>query len=323
MERKPMLLLYVSVILASGCGAQSALLGTEGTYLFTAMDALAVPSERVALRARLQGGDLLRAQPGLVVRFYRDRKLFKAAQTDDEGLATVSFTPQKPGDYIFTVDIAPVGFSDRPPPSQELRVTSRGPQTPILIVDLDKTVVASGFQEVLVGDPEAMVGAAELLRDLSNTHTIVYLTHRPDYFGPKSKAWLWANGFPAGPVLLSSVSGFFSGSGQYKSQMLRQLQARFKNIEIGIGDKVSDALAYHENGIRAFLIYQVPTSDDPNAFEGLADELSELPKPVQVVTGWYQIRRVIFENASFGASIAQDRLRGIAQVRRREIEASQ
>jgi len=62
--------------------------------------------------------------------------------------------------------------------------------------------------------------------------------------------------YPAGPVLLSTVGGFLKGSGKYKTEMLRRLQVGFKKIEVGIGDKVSDAAAYHENGLKSFLIIQ-------------------------------------------------------------------
>lgn len=314
MRLLPVFVVCVCGVLVGGCGAQGMLLGTQGSYLFMVADALALPNETVELRARLQGGQFLRAQAGLVVRFYRDGKLFKAAQTDENGVAAVSFTPTQPGDHWFGAEVADAGLSDRAPAPQKLLIACRAAEAPMAVVDMDKTVVALGFHMVLIGDPAPMAGSARVLRRLAATRTIVYLTHRPDYFGPKSKKWLRDKKYPAGPVLLSTVSGFLKGSGKYKTEMLRRLQGRFKKIEVGIGDKVSDAAAYHENGLKSFLIIQVPEGEDPKPFEKLADEIAELPAAVQVVTDWDEIEKALFAGASFPRADAERRLRKKAEA---------
>ena len=301
--------------LAGGCGTQGALLGSEGFYLLTATDVLAVPGEPVELRARLEGGDMLQPQAGHVVRFCRDGKLYRAAETDEDGVATVRFTPKGPGDLEFVADVSSAGMPDEPPKPQVLTVTCRAPATAMLIVDLDKTIVASGFHTVLIGDPKPMPASAGVLKKLARTHTVVYLTHRPDYFGAKSKKWLWENDFPKGPLLLSSISGFLKGSGAYKADVLRDLVKRFRNIKTGIGDKVSDAIAYHDNGMRSFLIIRIPDSDKPEAFERLADSLAPLAPAVEVVTGWNEIDKALFGKASFPAAKAVARLRKMAADR--------
>ena len=322
MKRLLILCLCAYGIAAGGCGAQSVILGTESSYLFTVMDRLAPANQRIELRVRLQGGDLLQAQTGYVVRFYRDGKLFKAAQTDAGGVAEVSFTPPEAGDYRFLVDVAQAGLPEKAPNPQELLVASRQADAPIAIVDLDKTVVASGFHRVLIGDPAPMAGSAALLQRLASTHTVVYLTHRPDYFGIKSKAWLKEHDYPPGPVLLSSISGFLKGSGAYKSDMLRQLKEHFERIEIGIGDKISDALAYHENSMKSFVILQIPESDDPAVYERMAAALEDLPEVIAVVTNWGQIERALFEEASFPPSALKNRLRQMADQRKKAAEAA-
>jgi len=307
--------LSVLAALAGGCGAQGVLLGSEGSYLLTATDVLAVPGEPVELRARLEGGDMLRPQAGRVVRFCRDGKLYRAAETDEDGVATVRFTPKGPGDLAFVADVSSAGMPDEPPRPQVLTVTSRAATAPIVIVDLDKTLVASGFHTVLIGDPKPMPASAGVLKKLARTHTVVYLTHRPDYFGLKSKQWLWENDYPKGPLLLSSISGFLKGSGAYKTEVLRDLTGRFRNIKTGIGDKVSDAIAYHENGMRSFLIIRIPDSDTPEAFERLADSLAPLPPAVEVVTGWAEVEKALFGKARFPAAKAIARLRKMAADR--------
>jgi hypothetical protein len=309
------------MMMAGGCGVQSMLLGTEGSYLLSAMDVLTLPNENIQLQARLQGGDLLRAQSGHVIRFYRDGKLFKVAETDSDGLAAVSFTPDHTGNYRFLVEVAKAGLEGKPPIPQELLVTSCQADAAMLIVDLDKTVVESGFHMVLIGNPVAMPMSVEVLQRLARTHTIVYLTHRPDYFGPKSKAWLDKNGYPPGPVLLSTVRGFLKGSGEYKSEMLKQMQKKFTNIEIGVGDKISDALAYYENGLKSFLIVQIPEKDSPDPYEDLADSLEKLPDEVQVVTSWEQIEQAIFNEHDFPRSDLEGQLREMEQDRRKKLES--
>jgi hypothetical protein len=301
-----------SAAATGGCGAQGLLLGTEGSYLFIATDSLTVPGAETLLRAQLRAGDFLRGRPGYAVRFYRDGKLFKVAETDADGIAAVSFTPAAPGDHELTAALAPVGLADDAPPPRRLLVACRSPQTPMAVVDLDKTIVATGFHTVLIGSPEPMEHSQQVLGRLAKTHTIVYLTHRPDYFSIKSKAWLREHKYPPGPLLLSTLGGFLSGSGEFKSEMLAQLRRRFAKIEIGIGDKVSDAQAYHDNGLRAFLILPVPDGAEPEAYEHLADELEALDAEAQVVTGWQQIEQVLFGGGSFARPAMQQRLRKLA-----------
>jgi hypothetical protein len=307
--------LVAMTAMVGGCGAQSILLGTEGDYLLTVMDSLALPGEPVELRARLQGGDFLQAQTAQVIRFSRNGDLFKAAETDDNGYAVVTFSPSQAGEYSFTAEVAAAGLEKDPPRPQELHVTCQAADTPMIVVDLDKTVVASGFHMVLLGDPNPMAGSADLLRRLRKEYTIVYLTHRPDYFGIKSKNWLWEHDYPKGPVLLSTAGEFFSGSGSYKGGKISELQKRFKKIEIGIGDKISDAEAYHQNGLKSFLIVQIPDDDKPKPYLALAEELKELSDEVQVVTGWDQIEKALFQNASYPRAAMEQTLRKMGQVR--------
>lgn len=308
MKRPLMVVLLLFLLIVCGCGTQSVLFDTDSEYLFIGFDAISLPGERVQLQARLQAGDLLQPQQGYVVRFYRDGKVFKIAETDKHGMATVSFTPTEAGIYRFTADMSPNGFPDKPPAAQGLLVACRNAEEPSLVVDLDKTLVASGFETVLIGDPEPMAGSAGVMQRLAETHSIIYLTHRPDYFGPKSKAWLQKNGYPAGPVLLSNIGGFFSGSGTFKTSAIKELRRRFTNIEIGIGDKISDAQSYHDNYMQSFLIMDLPASSSALQMREMAKALEILPDEVQVVSSWAQIEAAIFKGEKFPRSEAQKQL---------------
>jgi len=300
--------LCVLAIVLSGCGAQSMILDSQGAYLLTVTDVLARPTQTVSLRAKLQGGDLLRPQAGYVIRFFQDGGPIIAAQTNSDGLAEAHFTPQSQGDYFFTADPASVGFDGPVPKPRKIMVACRPTDARMAIVDLDKTVVASGFHTVLIGKAEPMAGSAEVLERLSATHTIVYLTHRPEYFGPRSKAWLSEHGYPRGPVLLSSTEGFLSGSGQYKREALAGLRKSFSRIEIGIGDKISDAAAYHRNGLKSFLVYQIPSDADAAELSAQIEALSELPEAVQVVENWQQVAKALFADRNYPRSAMQAKL---------------
>lgn len=306
MQRLPILVALALAV--GGCGAQPYLLGTKGTYLFTARDALTRPGEPVELKARLQGGDFLQDRPGYVMLFSREGAPPLAAQTGEEGVAVVTWRPPAPGNYTFDVRVPPAGLSHELPEPQTLLIACRAADEPMAVVDLDRTLVATGFQTVLVGDPEPMAGSAEVMARLSREHTIVYLTHRPDYFTIKSKQWLRRHGYPRGPVLLSSISGFLAGSGEYKTRAVADLRKRFSALRIGIGDKPSDALAYHANELESVLIVQVPATKDPQAHLDLAATLRELPDDIHVVTDWGEVERALFGGASFPPGRIADRL---------------
>ncbi|MBN1845603.1 MAG: hypothetical protein JW810_07965 [Sedimentisphaerales bacterium] len=283
----------------AGCGTQKVLLGTEGHYLLTTMDEMVLPGKSVSLTARVQAGDLLRPQVGCVVRFYRDGCLYRVTETDQEGLGSVRFRPDRPGDFPFEVVISPVGLRDTAPAPQTLRVCCRAQDAPLVIVDLDKTIVADGFHAVLLGNPEPADHSPPVMQRLAQTHTIVYLTHRPDYFSKKSKTWIEQHGFPPGPVLLSSLSGFLKGSEAFKSERIAELRRRFTRLEIGIGDKFSDALAYHQNVLKAYLLVQLPSSSRREDWESLLADLETLPPEIQVVRDWHQIDAALFRQASY------------------------
>jgi len=311
MNRLAAYLLTAATAAMAGCGAQAALLGAEKGHLFVANDVLAAPGQTVSLRIRHQSGDLLTDRAGHVVHFLIDGRLYRAAETDQDGIASVTFTPPTPGQYLFTAAFSPNGFADEPPSPVQLRVACLPADTPIMIVDLDHTLVAGGFEQVLIGDPAPLPHSRQVMARLAERFRPVYLTHRPYYFATKSKAWLGRYGYPPGAVLFSDVQGFLKGSEAYKSAALSDLRRTFKQIRIGIGDKPADAKAYHDNGIAAFLIVQPTPADGLKALKELATELAGLPEDVQVTTDWREIERAVLGEARYGRSRVQAQLDGM------------
>jgi hypothetical protein len=142
---------------------------------------------------------------------------------------------------------------------------------------------------------------------LSRQFTIIYLTHRPEPLEPKSKVWLRSKKFPGGPVLCSTGRQFAHGSEQYKSDVLAELTGRFHAIRFDVGEKESDAEAYHANGLRTVLLVRAAT--DPKHLREQADDLNALPEDADVVAGWAQVEKVILGGGRFPRAAMQQALR--------------
>lgn len=184
----------------------------------------------------------------------------------------------------------------------------------MLIVDLDKTLVASGFYTVLASNPEPVFDSVRVMGLLARRYTIIYLTHRPDCLGPKSKSWLAENGYPDAPLLMPNSRTFLKGSESYKSSIINEIRRRFPKLEIGIGDKTSDAKAYHDNGIRSFLLIYPEALSSARELQELSVSLQvDLASEVQVVTGWWQIEQAVFQGKSYPRDRMIQRLGAMAE----------
>lgn len=287
------ILVALALPFAAGCSLMRTVFGEENGYLFAGYDAVAVAGEEVDVKVRLQSGGLLKDRPDVPVRFHLGQGVLGDMLTDDEGYAAFRFRPPAPGDYVVTAEALPQAGRPQPPGPAQVLVACREPNAPLIIVDLDKTLVASGTRAVLVGDPAPMPHSVEVMNRLAACFTPVYLTHRVDYFGPKSKAWLRDHGYPRGPVLLAEAREFLKGSREFKTATLERLRRRFKGRIIGVGDKVSDARAYCANGIDAFLLVRAHEGADAQRRRDLASLRRRLPPGVQVVSDWREIEQAI------------------------------
>lgn len=298
-----------SVVALSGCTRINSYLGAEGKYLLKGYDVVSLPGQRVELRARLESGTIQRDLPGRTIQFLKEGRPFNKATTDEEGFAVIDFRPSRRGDYVFRVEANQDELKHKAPEAVELLVTCRAVSEPMVIVDVDKTLAMTKSWRFFRKDPAAMADSVGVMERLAKDYTIVYLTHRPQQYAHKTKTWLRKRGYPQGPLLMPEVVDFARGSGRYKTNRLGQLKGMFKNIQLGIGDKISDAVAYHQNGMKAFLIVDVEKSDDPQYYLRLAEELEELPEQVQVVRNWGQISAAIYQRKTFPSSAMQKWLR--------------
>jgi hypothetical protein len=289
----------------TGCGLANMIWGKDGRYLLNGSDVLAVPGHPVAVTVRLQGGDFLLDKPGVAVRFARDGKVVADVVTDDEGYATICFTPPAPGDYVFTASVVPEALSPAPPPA-EILVSCRPAAAPLLFIDLDKTIVDAGFKQVLVGNPEPMRLSQDVLGRLAADYTVVYLTYRLDYLGPKTKAWLAEKAYPRGPVLMADFREVVGGtSGAYKSEVLQDLRLWFTGRAFGVGDKISDVQAYAAHDIEPLLLLRIDEPADAAGLKKKAASLQPLPDSVQVVADWSQIESAVAGRATYPCRAVQ------------------
>jgi len=283
--------------------AGSIFLSAEKGVVFYAFDTLAYPGQPVDLVVSLQGTRDMKGLPGVTVGFFHGDDLLGAAETNEKGLAGIPWTPPKAGNYAFVarivdvpegVDAAIKEVSPAP-----LLVAAHDPKARLVILDLDHTVVDSSFFRVLLGGAKPMADSVKVTQRLANRYGIVYLTHRPDLLTRKSKGWLSENGYPAGPLLVSELKEAFGDSGKFKTAKLRDLRKAYPNVQIGIGDKLSDAQAYADNGLTAYLIPNC--KDKPKDLRKTAQQLRGLKGNgrLNVVDGWQGIEAGIFNGRKY------------------------
>lgn len=284
-------------------------LGAKHGAIFYGYDTLAHPGEPITLTARLQKAENLKAVAGATVGFYRGEALHAEATIDADGFASTPFTPPAVGDYEFAVKILtlpaeadPDMLNAAPAP---LLVASRDKQVPIIVVDLDYTVVGTGFHTVLLGQAKPMAGSQEVLTELARHYTIVYLTHRPDLLARRSRSWLNQYQYPSGPLLVSDIQSAFGDSGKFKTAKLAEMRQVFPNVKIGIGDKLSDAQSYADNGLTAYLIPHYDAGD-AKKMRQMARDIRRLRGDIHVVRTWQQIREGILEGKGFPAAAFAD-----------------
>lgn len=280
-------------------------LGAEKGAIFYSFDALAEPNEIIPLTVRLQDSKL-RGVADAQIGYYLKDKRIGAALTNRDGLAEWNWKSLLVGDFEFTAQILSLPAGKDPKlqqvPPVPLFVMVRKPDTKFVVIDLDHTLVDSSFFKVLMGLGRPMPYSQQATKRIAKTYSILYLTHRPDLMSHRSKGWLRQQGYPLGALLVSKMSQALGNSGKYKTARLTTLKESFPNIKIGIGDKITDAQAYLENGLDSYLIPHYD-DDDPEDLRDMAREIRLLTiyGPVQVVGNWQQIEQGIFAGKKYPA----------------------
>ncbi|NIA21317.1 MAG: hypothetical protein GWP05_04970 [Anaerolineaceae bacterium] len=308
------LALFATAVLG-GCGAKGDI---RGGLLLQGFDTLAYPGQEITLTARLQGGDYLKGLEGYLVGFYQLHRKLGQARTDDEGLSEITFKPETSGNHVILARLEDPDVRKYAVPAVEIIVAAHDKFTPMVIVDLDRTIVKSGFTEVLADRAEPMAHSETVLSRVAKDRVIVYLTHRPDIFTEQSKRWLRKYNYPTGPLLVSTLSEFVSGSRKFKSARISKLKESFPAVAIGIGDKAGDAEAYLANDMRAILIIHPDNMPTAESVRLWIRRLRPLPEKVEVVESWPQVEELLFEGKRHPVSKALERLAELAERRSQE-----
>ncbi len=298
-----------------GCGPKG---DVHGGLLLQGFDTLAYPGEQGTLTARLQGGDYLKGMEGYLVGFYQLHRKVGEARTDDEGLAEIAFKPETVGNHVILAKLEDPDVRKYSVPAVEIIIAAHDKSAPMVVVDLDRTIVKSGFDQVLNDRAEPMPHSEKVLDRVAEGYTIIYLTHRPDIFTEQSKRWLRKYDYPTGPLLVSTLSEFVAGSERFKSARISKLKESFPAIAIGIGDKTSDAKAYLANQMRAILIIHPDNMATAESVRLWIRRLRGLPEKVDVVESWLQVEELLFEDKRYPVSQALERLAELADQRGKE-----
>jgi len=228
-------------------------------------------------------------------------KEIQRERTDQDGRLVFEQKFEKAGNFFFRAavdgrveekDVRPALFC----------VYVRAKDAPIAICDLDKTLVKSGFFRVVVGGAEPFDHAADVVNRLvkEKRMTVLYLTHRPDFFAASSRHWLRANRFPPGPLYTGDLAALLTGSGAFKAEEIARLKQRFANLKLGIGDKYSDTDAYLENKIRPVLIPDIDWGKKKLEYwQEQHSQLAALKADVTVCRDWFEIEEALFGGKEF------------------------
>jgi hypothetical protein len=131
--------------------------------------------------------------------------------------------------------------------------------TRLALTDIDGTMTESDFQlfqQILDGShvPVAYPGAQELtVAHTVRGHVVVYLTGRPYYFSPITRAWLSTLEFARGPLHVTDTNGealpLDSGVGDFKKVYITSLLDAGYVIDVAYGNASTDIYAYLGAGI--------------------------------------------------------------------------
>lgn len=190
--------------------------------------------------------------PNTPVEFYLDKEKVGEARTDQEGRASANVGARE-GTTTFTAR-AKVG-------NREIETGGRvyhwDPEQPAIAVDIDETLSLSEYINIIWGDglgSRALPGSAEGVQQLAKDYQIIYYSIRPRFMYDRTRKWLEKKGFPDGPIIFTDSFHAAFHQTERKRRMLADLRSRWPNVEIGIGDKLTDVVACNDNQMLPIIV---------------------------------------------------------------------
>ena len=298
--------------------SESAVIGVEEGVLLTAYDSLTHPGQSTPLIARLARGSDLKPIGGVTISFYQDDVTFiGTAVTDSRGIAQIDILPTRVGDYRFTAQITEMAsflpqswLTVSPAP---LLVAARDPETPLALVDLDRTVARSDFIQAVHEQAKPILDSRSVLARLGHRYSLVYLVHHPQAMSRQAKLWLSDRSFPSAPLLLVWHDPQAGDAETDTQRRVQEVQETFPQSELLITGNLRDA-AEPADGSALTTFWLVQVEQDPQALRSLADQMSD-PWAVgqaQVVDDWRQIEVSVFHGVRGSPAQLAERLRRLA-----------
>jgi hypothetical protein len=165
-------------------------------------------------------------------------------------------------------------------------------QRPVVIVDLDDTVVDGGtlnsvalFLSAGQEDTRPFLRAPTSLQIVENNGwSVIFLTARPKLLQKQTLAWLDLHGFLETPVIFSpTILLSAQAKEDFKASAIANLRRHGLRIEAGVGDKASDMGAYLRNDLRMAFIAE--NAEDPDIAD-VTERLGSGRKPDLREIGW-------------------------------------
>ncbi len=267
-------------LLAAMCGTSCA-----SPYLVTVEDVACPAGDKVRLLGKLEYRGLFVLNKGLEDRdlqFVLNGQPIGDDDTNDEGYASIKHRVHGAG--VHRLEVRYTDDQGRSH-SAEASVFAWDQDRPVLVVDIDGTV-SETKKRYLLGNgmdrSKPVDGAAELLGELAKRFHVVYLTARPREMAVKTRSWLRAHKFPAGPLLTWDIDKYEFSATEYKKDRLDDLKDRFDHVTVGIGDADSDHDAYRRRKLLTILI-------DPGEPPAVIERGIRLPD-------WTAVRRLFAAN---------------------------
>ena len=262
-----------------GISQSDGLAKAEHEIAILAFDALTETNKPVDLRCKIERRNILRSDVRQAnVDVYVNGTFVSKIITDHEGIALLTYTPQKLGTY--TVVFECEAGDGHPKTTASDLLFCRDKTKPAMVIDIDRTIADITMEKFLLTktkDIKPLPGSQEVLEDLAKTYDLIFLTARDEHLLHRTRDWLALNQFPSAPVFFRQLGKDPLSERKFKTEKIAQIKATWSNVAYGIGDKLSDAQAYVTNGLEAFIL----------SYKDV------LPKHAQAVPRWQQIKEML------------------------------
>jgi hypothetical protein len=240
-------LLGLGLVWVSGCGRPVLSVDDSVVMGGTRMPAKAVVERPLALGFR-------KGVKKAVVQFSAAEQPIGSCRTQNQGAACTECALPPQGCLDFTATVTINGQTIR----RSGTVFHWDPKRTIIAVDIDETLSVTDYPDLMIGSQDRgsrpIRGAVVTMNALARDYHIAYVTARPRFMLERTRAWLRAQGFPAGPLIVSASWAEWHNQSAYKSRALASLRKQWPNLLIGIGDKRGDVHAYLDNRMLTLIV---------------------------------------------------------------------